>query len=152
MRRFVSAALIGMFWIKFASAQEGVIKYVRYVHEGRTSNGILDGETIRELDGDLFASPHPTGKTVPVSDVRLLPPCEPSKIIAVGLNIYFFNEFEGVADSNGLISLTTGIKCKSAKKENYGTCQTNGFHIRMRQIVVNQLKSKNRTRVSSLRD
>jgi 2-keto-4-pentenoate hydratase/2-oxohepta-3-ene-1,7-dioic acid hydratase in catechol pathway len=67
-------------------AQGGITKYVRYSHDGVVSYGILDGETINVLDGDLFSSPTPTGETVPLSAVRLLAPCEPSKVIAVGLN------------------------------------------------------------------
>ncbi len=67
-------------------AQGGITKYVRYSHEGRTSYGILDGDTIRQLDGDLFSSPQTSGHTVPLSDVAILAPCEPSKVIAVGLN------------------------------------------------------------------
>jgi 2-keto-4-pentenoate hydratase/2-oxohepta-3-ene-1,7-dioic acid hydratase in catechol pathway len=47
---------------------------------------MLEGETIRELAGDLFASPRPTGKTVPLAQATLLAPCEPKKVIAVGLN------------------------------------------------------------------
>jgi 2-keto-4-pentenoate hydratase/2-oxohepta-3-ene-1,7-dioic acid hydratase in catechol pathway len=69
-----------------AFAQGEVTKYVRYSHQGNVSYGILDGETIRELEGDLFASPKPTGKTVNLSDVRLMVPCEPTKVIAVGFN------------------------------------------------------------------
>ncbi len=67
-------------------AQGGITKYVRYSHEGRTSYGILDGDTIRQLDGDLFSSPQTSGHTVTFSDVAILAPCEPSKVIAVGLN------------------------------------------------------------------
>ena len=67
-----------------ASAQ--VTKYVRYSANGATSYGILEGETIRELSGNLFQSPRPTGKTVRLSDATLLAPVEPSKVIAVGLN------------------------------------------------------------------
>ncbi len=69
-----------------AGAQESVTKYVRYEDRGIVSYGVLDGETIRELDGDLFQSPGETGRTLRRNDVRLLPPCEPSKVIAVGLN------------------------------------------------------------------
>ncbi len=61
-------------------------KYVRYALAGRTAIGILDGDTIRELRGGLFESPTPTGTSVKLADVRLLHPCEPSKIVAVGLN------------------------------------------------------------------
>lgn len=67
-------------------AQEGSTKYVRYSHEGQVAYGILEGEAIKVLDGDLFASPRPTGGALQLADVRLLPPCEPSKVIAVGLN------------------------------------------------------------------
>jgi 2-keto-4-pentenoate hydratase/2-oxohepta-3-ene-1,7-dioic acid hydratase in catechol pathway len=69
-----------------ATAEAQVTKYVRYESGGRTSYGLLDGETIRELAGDLFASPKPTGRTVKLSDAKLLAPCEPKKVIAVGLN------------------------------------------------------------------
>jgi len=77
-----------MFFTWTASAQQGggVTKYVRYSHEGTTSYGILDGETIRVLDGDLFSSPRPSGRTLRLSDVELLAPVAPSKVIAVGLN------------------------------------------------------------------
>ncbi len=63
-----------------------VTRYVRYHHEGEVRFGILDGESIRELDGELFASPRETGATVPLADVRLLAPVVPGKVIAVGLN------------------------------------------------------------------
>jgi 2-keto-4-pentenoate hydratase/2-oxohepta-3-ene-1,7-dioic acid hydratase in catechol pathway len=66
--------------------QQAITKYVRYSHDGATSYGILEGETIRELRGDLFANPVPTGRSVRLAEVRLLAPCEPSKVIAVGLN------------------------------------------------------------------
>jgi 2-keto-4-pentenoate hydratase/2-oxohepta-3-ene-1,7-dioic acid hydratase in catechol pathway len=61
-------------------------KYVRYASGSTTSLGILEGDRIRELRGDLFANPQPTGRTVRVADVRLLAPVEPRKVIAVGLN------------------------------------------------------------------
>ena len=66
-----------------ASAQT---RYVRYELAGKTSYGILEGEAVRELSGDLFASPKPTGKASKLADVKLLAPCTPSKVIAVGLN------------------------------------------------------------------
>lgn len=62
------------------------VKYVRYASGGTTAFGILEGETVRELRGDLFASPTPTGKRLRLADVKLLAPVVPSKVIAVGLN------------------------------------------------------------------
>ncbi len=66
--------------------QQGVTKYVRYSHQNVTSYGILEDDTIRELKGNLFAGATPTGRTVKLADARLLAPCQPSKVIAVGLN------------------------------------------------------------------
>ena len=61
-------------------------KYVRYKHEGQESYGILEGDTVRELVGDIFSAPTPSGKTLKLSKVHLLAPCKPTKVIAVGLN------------------------------------------------------------------
>ena len=63
-----------------------VTKYVRYSAAGKTSYGVLDGDLIRELRGDLFGSLQRTGKSLPLSQVKLLAPCVPGKVIAVGLN------------------------------------------------------------------
>lgn len=66
--------------------QSNVTKYVRYTASGITAYGILDGATIREIRGDLFGARTPTGRQVALASATLLAPCEPSKVIAVGLN------------------------------------------------------------------
>ncbi len=63
-----------------------VRKYVRYSEAGSVSYGILEGDVIQELEGSPFAEARPTGRTLRLSMVSLLAPCEPSKVIAVGLN------------------------------------------------------------------
>ena len=68
-----------------AFAQD-VTKYVRYEHDGATSYGVLEGETIHQLGGSVFESPERTGATVALGDVTLLPPTEPQKVVAAGLN------------------------------------------------------------------
>ena len=68
-----------------AFAQD-VTKYVRYEHDGATSYGILERETIHQLDGNVFESPERTGATVALGDVTLLAPSEPQKVVAAGLN------------------------------------------------------------------
>ena len=67
-------------------ARQAATKYVRYVAAGTIAFGILEGDTIRELKGDLFTKPTPTGRAIKMADVKLLPPCDPKKVIAVGLN------------------------------------------------------------------
>ncbi len=61
-------------------------KYIRYRNGDSIAHGILDGETVREIRGDLFGDHSETGVTHPLSGVSLLAPCQPGKILAVGLN------------------------------------------------------------------
>jgi 2-keto-4-pentenoate hydratase/2-oxohepta-3-ene-1,7-dioic acid hydratase in catechol pathway len=63
-----------------------VTKYIRYRSGDVASYGILDGETIREISGDLFGTHAETAATRKLEDVALLAPCQPGKILAVGLN------------------------------------------------------------------
>ncbi len=75
------------FILAFASPEASKItRFVRYSIAGKTGYGILEGETIRELNGDFLSGGIPTGRTLKVAEVRLLAPCEPSKVIAIGLN------------------------------------------------------------------
>jgi 2-keto-4-pentenoate hydratase/2-oxohepta-3-ene-1,7-dioic acid hydratase in catechol pathway len=53
---------------------------------GGSAYGILSAGRIEELRGGLFDSPQPAGRSFDLSAVRLLAPCEPPKIFAVGLN------------------------------------------------------------------
>jgi len=59
--------------------------YLRYQSASGTSYGILEGETVREIKGGLFDN-SPSTTTHPLSQVKLLSPCQPTKIMAVGLN------------------------------------------------------------------
>jgi len=63
-----------------------VTQYIRYRYGSDISYGLLEGETVRELRGDLFGSHSPSGATRRLSDVKLLYPCQPGKIMAVGIN------------------------------------------------------------------
>jgi 2-keto-4-pentenoate hydratase/2-oxohepta-3-ene-1,7-dioic acid hydratase in catechol pathway len=82
----ILAAALAVGTLATVSARQAVTKYVRYAVDSNTSYGILDGDQIRELKGDLFANPTPTGRSVALARVKLLPPCDPKKVIAVGLN------------------------------------------------------------------
>jgi 2-keto-4-pentenoate hydratase/2-oxohepta-3-ene-1,7-dioic acid hydratase in catechol pathway len=79
-------ALTVLLALSVCVSQAQVTKYVRYASGNTTAYGILEGEVIRELSGDLFANPQQNGRTVRLSSVRLLAPVVPRKVIAVGLN------------------------------------------------------------------
>ena len=68
------------------NAADKVVRYLRYEHRGKIAYGALDGDSIREIRGDLFGGRSETGAKVKLSDVKLLWPCEPTKVLAVGLN------------------------------------------------------------------
>ena len=61
-------------------------KFIRYRSAAGVSYGILDGDTVHEIHGGLFGSHTETGVILKVSTVKLLCPCEPGKIMGVGLN------------------------------------------------------------------
>lgn len=60
--------------------------YVRFAHNDRVSYGVLDGSHVRQLAGRPFDTAAETGVVLPLDAVTLLAPCEPSKVVAVGLN------------------------------------------------------------------
>lgn len=62
------------------------MKVIRFQQNGQTGYGILEGEQIRTLKGDPFSKPEPTGKEIPKTSVQILYPCEPSKIVCIGVN------------------------------------------------------------------
>ena len=63
-----------------------ITKYVRYTVDGQTSYGRVDGATVQQLRAAPWIDSTRTGRTVPLSRVKLLAPATPSKVIAVGLN------------------------------------------------------------------
>jgi len=60
--------------------------YARYEFEKEIHYGLVNDSTVAELRGGPFDSPVPTGRNISLSEVRLLAPCQPSKILAVGQN------------------------------------------------------------------
>jgi 2-keto-4-pentenoate hydratase/2-oxohepta-3-ene-1,7-dioic acid hydratase in catechol pathway len=70
----------------FAQTGGNVIRYVRFRRGSAMAYGILEGAAIRELDGSPFTQPKETGAKHKLSEVKLLFPCEPPKVLAVGLN------------------------------------------------------------------
>jgi 2-keto-4-pentenoate hydratase/2-oxohepta-3-ene-1,7-dioic acid hydratase in catechol pathway len=63
-----------------------VKRYVRFGVQDRIVYGLLEDERVNELKGSIFRRPARTGKTYSLDEVKLLAPCEPSKVMAVALN------------------------------------------------------------------
>jgi 2-keto-4-pentenoate hydratase/2-oxohepta-3-ene-1,7-dioic acid hydratase in catechol pathway len=64
------------------------MKIVRYSISNKTEYGILDGEQIQVIDGTPFPEIKKLEQFRELGEVRLLAPCEPTKIVAIGLNYH----------------------------------------------------------------
>ncbi len=62
------------------------MKIARFLHGRRKGYGIVEGDHVRSLKGDIFAEFSLLDETFPLSEVRLLPPVTPSKMLAVAFN------------------------------------------------------------------
>lgn len=62
------------------------MKFCRYRHKDKPSYGLIEGDSVCELSGSPFTAFSKTDNILQLSSVELLVPCEPTKIIAVGLN------------------------------------------------------------------
>jgi len=71
--------------LALAGETEGV-KYARFQVAGKVACGIVEGESIRQIEGDLFGARKPTDKVFKLSEVKLLVPTRPSKILALAGN------------------------------------------------------------------
>ena len=61
-------------------------RFVRYQSEDGVSYGLVDGDEVWEIEGDLFGSYTVTPNSFDIGDLEILAPTVPSKVIAVGLN------------------------------------------------------------------
>jgi len=64
------------------------MKIVRYSIGSQTEYGILDGERIQVIDGTPFPEIKKRNQFHKLNEVKLLAPCEPTKIVAIGLNYH----------------------------------------------------------------
>ena len=62
------------------------MKFLRYEYDGATSYGILKEDKVYPVSGNIFETYTVAEAGIPFGAVQLLVPCEPTKIIAVGLN------------------------------------------------------------------
>ena len=71
------------------------MKWLRYSHQGQVGLAQWVGNTLHVHEGGLFENPKPTGVTLPLSDVEVLAPCQPTKVLAL------WNNFKAAAQKNG---------------------------------------------------
>ncbi len=62
------------------------MRIARVLHGGAPTYAIVDGETVYQLQGSPFESPQRGERIGDLGATKLLAPCEPSKIVAIGRN------------------------------------------------------------------
>ena len=69
-----------------AAADSAVKRFVKFKKGSGSAYGILEGDTIHEIQGGLLGNHKRTGAKHPLASAKLLAPCDPPKILAVGRN------------------------------------------------------------------
>ena len=62
------------------------MKYVRFSSGSAVRYGVVEADTVVEIEGDIFSTFKMSRRTHRLGQVRLLAPCVPSKIVGLGLN------------------------------------------------------------------
>jgi len=62
------------------------MRFCRFSYKGQVRWGILEGEGVRPLLTSPFTGVKDEGELLPLKEVKLLAPVEPSKIVCLGLN------------------------------------------------------------------
>ena len=63
-------------------------QWLRFQHDNRLEFGTLQDGIIQVFQGEMFAGPTATDRTVPLSDVHVHTPCDPSKMICLWNNFH----------------------------------------------------------------
>lgn len=96
--------------------------YVRFQTNEHVTYGLLKGTTVHELKGSIFDRPAKNGRAYPLAAVKLLAPCQPTKVLAVALNYashlgdrpkpknpeLFFKAPSAILESGGSIVIPSG--------------------------------------------
>jgi len=82
-----ASALVMMLGLGAADeGSSGVTRYARFRIGNRVAYGVVEGDRIRRIRGDLFGQWEPTDTTYGLAQVQLLVPTRPSKVIATAGN------------------------------------------------------------------
>jgi len=90
-RKFLGIGVMALFVLLLmhtgrAAAADNVTRYVRFQSGDVVAYGIVEGDTVRQISGDVFGAWEPTDTTYKLRQVRLLVPTQPSKVLAAAGN------------------------------------------------------------------
>jgi 2-keto-4-pentenoate hydratase/2-oxohepta-3-ene-1,7-dioic acid hydratase in catechol pathway len=62
------------------------MKFIRFRKDNFCSYGLLEGDKVKVIEGDIFKDYKITGCSYGITEIDILTPCLPSKIVCIGLN------------------------------------------------------------------
>ena len=68
------------------------MRWTRFKHGGQTGFGTLEADTITLYEGDMFGGAQATSRTLALSEVKVLPPTKPGKMVALWNNFHALAE------------------------------------------------------------
>jgi len=74
------------------------MRWARFRRAGTVGYGQLEGDNLKVYSGDIFDGAAPTGQTVKLDEVKLLTPCDPSKMVCLWNNFHALAAKLEVAD------------------------------------------------------
>jgi 2-keto-4-pentenoate hydratase/2-oxohepta-3-ene-1,7-dioic acid hydratase in catechol pathway len=106
-----------------AQAAEGqVTRYCRFQIGNKASYGIVEGDQVRAIDGDLFGEWRKSERTYPLASVKLLVPVDrPSKVLALAGS---YKSHLGAGDLVTTVTTTTKVTTKPSTGETTSDSKT----------------------------
>ena len=96
-----------------------IMKWVRFQAPGvEAAYGILEGEIIHQIEGSMMGEYKKNGETFARKDVKLLVPCEPTKIFCIGANYVAHIKELGMEIPDRPSTFMKPITCAIANGEN----------------------------------
>ena len=110
-RQFLHASgifLLGWLAMSLAGqAADKITRYARFQVGDAVAYGVVEGESVRQIDGDLFGAWRPTDRTFSLSGVKLLTPvARPSKVLALAGS---YKSHLGAGDQITTVTTTTKV-------------------------------------------
>ena len=62
------------------------MKWVRFLNDEKISYGFIMGDIVMEIEGQPYIEAKQTGRTFSLDSIKLVAPCEPTKVICIGHN------------------------------------------------------------------
>jgi 2-keto-4-pentenoate hydratase/2-oxohepta-3-ene-1,7-dioic acid hydratase in catechol pathway len=82
----VTAACTTAFCQGQSAGQDRVERLVRFQHDQTVAYGVVEGDRVVQIEGDLFGARRPTDRSYSLASVKLLVPVEPKTILAAAGN------------------------------------------------------------------